>query len=86
MIYNPVRIDAVDWAIDDNSRSVEHSFNPIECIVVGNLLRQDKEKVVVTLENFIGEETGTQRVRQTLAIPRQCVRKITPLTEKKRKK
>lgn len=79
MKATPVLIEATDWAIYEESRPTTDDFCPIDCIVIGNLLEDGPKKVVVCLETFIGESTGIPRARQTLAIPKSCVKKIRRL-------
>jgi hypothetical protein len=81
MKVTPVKIEATDWTIYSEQHSALTKFSPTGCIIIGNLLMESSDQVVVALETFT-EGSDILTVRETLAIPRCCVKSITYLEEK----
>jgi hypothetical protein len=63
-----VHITAVDWAMHYPQSDSEETFDIIHAEIVGFLVSEDAEKIVLTQQWF---DSG--QVRQTIAVPKVCI-------------
>ena len=63
-----VHIRAVDWAMHYSQSESDENFDIIHGDIVGFLVSEDVEKIVLTQQWF---DSG--QVRQTIAVPKVCI-------------
>lgn len=66
-----VKIVAEDWRLDHGNLKLEEAkaLKPASCVIVGILINESSDRVVVALEYFKEEDT----VRNTVVIPASCI-------------
>lgn len=82
MVINPVKVEAVDWSIYHGSEAMTKDFTPCLGVIIGNLIRETEESLVIAFETFADDGDEGEKVRCVLVIPRQCVKLITYLVER----
>ena len=77
----PVEVSWVDSAVTKNWDTLAgmNETGVVECRTIGYLLHLDKNVVKVVQSRYVENPILETRVGDMMAIPRACVRKITPL-------
>lgn len=74
-----VYLKAKDWTLWDTEQSRNRQFFPTETQLVGWLIQEDKEKIVIAME-WIPNPFGDD-LRHVISIPRSCVEIMRELLE-----
>ena len=70
MKYKKIQLTALDWYSYNNQDSIDEDYPVGTVEIVGFLIKEDKQKVVVAMEIFTSHNND---LRKVMSIPKGCI-------------